>query len=164
MSVTCDILINDARWDKRLDLDRLVHAAVAKAVEVTGVHLHPQAEASFSFADDERVRALNVAWRMKNGPTNVLSFPASQGTDLVKAPLLGDVILAYETVEREADEEGKDFANHTAHLIVHGFLHLIGYDHESDEEADVMESVESKVLLGLGMSDPWAIAIEARKD
>ena len=163
MSVACDILLDDPRWRERLDVETLVNAAVAKTVQVTGRRLHPQAEASFSFADDKRIHELNAAWRKKDAPTNVLSFPASQGADLTKAPLLGDVVLAYETVDQEASEEGKSFAHHAAHLIVHGFLHLIGYDHETDDEAEEMENTESRVLLALGMSDPWANADEVRK-
>jgi probable rRNA maturation factor len=156
MSVVCDVLLDDPRWRERLDVEALVNAAVQKAIEVTGVALHEAAEASFTFADDDRVQQLNEQWRQKAAPTNVLSFSASNGVALDKAPLLGDVVLAYETIEREAADEGKPFSHHTAHMIVHGFLHLIGYDHQSDTEAAAMEGIESTVLLGLGIPDPWA--------
>jgi probable rRNA maturation factor len=156
MSLMCDVLLDDSRWSERLNLETLVNQAVQKAVEVTTPKLHPAAEVSFTFADDARIRELNLEWRDKDAPTNVLSFPASQAADLTKAPLLGDIILAYETIEREAAEEGKPFAHHATHMIVHGFLHLIGYDHMNDAEAAEMENFESEILGRLGIPDPWA--------
>lgn len=156
MSLMCDVLLDDSRWSHRFDVEALVTKAVQEAVEVTKPEVHAAAEVSFTFADDARVRELNLKWRDKDAPTNVLSFPASQATDLTMAPLLGDVILAYETIEREAADEGKPFAHHATHMIVHGFLHLIGYDHTSDAEASEMENFESEILGRLGIPDPWA--------
>jgi probable rRNA maturation factor len=163
MNLTCDILIDDPRWSDRLDPEALVNRAVAKTLDVTKAALNPHAEVSFSFSDDERIRELNSEWRKKDAPTNVLSFPASDGGDLEDALLLGDVILAYETIDREALDEGKDFAHHTAHMIVHGLLHLIGFDHESDAQAAEMENLESLILTDLGVPDPWADQIETRE-
>lgn len=155
MTMVCDILLDDSRWTERLDVDATVNVAVAKALTVTKPKLHPEAEVSFTFSDDARIRALNAQWRGKDSPTNVLSFPATVGEELTSTPLLGDVLLAFETVEREAAEERKLFAHHTTHLIVHGFLHLLGFDHETDDDADVMENYESRILTELGLPDPW---------
>lgn len=156
MSVSCDVLIDDARWSGRMDVEALVNSVVDKTLQVTRARLSREAEASFTFADDRRIRELNEIWRKKDAATNVLSFPATDSASLATSPLLGDVVLAYETIERESIDEGKLFEHHAAHMIAHGFLHLIGFDHEDDAQADEMEGVESKVLCGLGMPDPWA--------
>jgi probable rRNA maturation factor len=112
-------------------------------------------ELSLLLADDAAIRALNRDWRGKDQPTNVLSFPA----DAPPAPgaplLLGDVALAYETVAREAAEQGKPIVDHTRHLLVHGILHLLGHDHEGEEEAARMEGLERSILAGLGVADPY---------
>ena len=118
------------------------------------------AEVSVLFADDAFVRDLNARWRGQDKPTNVLSFPAAPE----KAPgprppgprPLGDIVLAFETVAREAREAGKPFDHHAAHLLVHGFLHLLGYDHETDAEAAVMEAREVRILETLDIPDPYA--------
>lgn len=109
------------------------------------------AELSLVLADDAALRALNARWRQQDKPTNVLSFPAGDSV------LLGDVVLAFETVRREASEQGKSLADHMSHLVVHGVLHLLGHDHERPRDADVMESLERQVLAGLGIADPYAI-------
>jgi probable rRNA maturation factor len=110
--------------------------------------------------DDEGIRTLNRNWRGIDKPTNVLSFPALQprGPRLEdEAPrMLGDIAIAYETTRREADEEQKPFGHHLSHLAVHGFLHLIGHDHEQDQEAETMESLEREILAQLGIPDPYA--------
>jgi probable rRNA maturation factor len=102
------------------------------------------------FADDAAVRALNRAWRGKDTPTNVLSFPAPHGLGA-----LGDIALALETVAREAEEQGKSVTAHASHMLAHGFLHLVGYDHEADEDAERMEAREREILAGLGLPDPY---------
>lgn len=155
MSVICDVLVEDARW-ARISAERLVERAVATALSESGQTVSDEAEVSFLFSTDAHVRDLNAQWRKKDVATNVLSFPAADPEDLPQAFLLGDVILAYETIDKEARDEGKSFDHHVAHLIVHGFLHLIGYDHQDEGEAFHMESLESKILLRLGVPDPWA--------
>jgi probable rRNA maturation factor len=100
------------------------------------------------------VRRLNAQYRGRDKPTNVLSFPQPAG------PLLGDVVLAAETVRAEAALAGKPLEAHMAHLIIHGFLHLIGYDHKGEEEAEAMEAVERAALERIGISDPYAAASE----
>ena len=102
---------------------------------------------------DDAVRALNREFRGKDAPTNVLSFPAIENPE----GFIGDVALAYETCAREADEQGKPLAHHLQHLVAHGVLHLVGYDHESDAEAQAMEALEREILSGLGVPDPYAV-------
>ena len=111
-------------------------------------------EVSILFTNDEAVRRLNAQYRGKDKPTNVLSFPQPAG------PLLGDVVLAAETVRAEAALAGKPLEAHMAHLIIHGFLHLIGYDHGGEEEAEAMEAVERAALERIGIPDPYAAASE----
>ena len=130
-------------------LDRARLAAEA-ALAATGAN--PQSEISVLLADDAEVAELNQRFRKKAGPTNVLSFPAPA----FAKPHLGDVILAYETCAREAREQSKTLCDHTSHLVAHGVLHLLGWDHMTDAEADAMEALERTVLAGLGIADPYA--------
>lgn len=114
-------------------------------------------EVSLVFADDEMIREVNAEWRNKDKPTNVLSFPAFPLTPgKMPGPMLGDIIIARETVEREAVELEKSFEDHLTHLMVHGFLHLFGYDHIETEDAEEMEALETRILAELGLSDPYA--------
>lgn len=117
----------------------------------------PPAELSIVLSDDGHLRELNKYHRGVDKPTNVLSFPAAKARTAPGAPRhLGDVALAYETIEREARDEEKPIANHIAHLVIHGVLHLLGYDHEDDEEAATMEGHERQILAALGIPDPYA--------
>ena len=104
-------------------------------------------------ADDEAIRELNREWRGQDKPTNVLSFPAP----VTAAPHLGDVALAYETCAREAAEQGKPLKHHLAHLVAHGVLHLVGWDHQTDAEADRMEALERDILARIGVPDPYSL-------
>ncbi len=114
-------------------------------------------EVSLVFGDDEMIREINAEWRNKDKPTNVLSFPAFPVTPgKMPGPMLGDIIIARETVEREAVELDKSFEDHLTHLMVHGFLHLFGYDHIEIDDAEKMESLETRILAELGLSDPYA--------
>jgi len=144
-------------------------AAYVAAGVATGTAALPMARAlrgrehveiAVVLADDAEVRGLNAEWRGQDKPTNVLSFPAMEPDDVIRQPpempvLLGDVVLAFETCLREAGEQGKPLGHHLAHLVVHGTLHLLGYDHETDEDAGVMEPLETHVLAGLGIADPY---------
>lgn len=117
----------------------------------------PPSEISVVLSDDEHIRELNKHHRGMDKPTNVLSFPAARTKTATGAPrMLGDIVLAFETVEREATEESKPLENHLSHLVVHGVLHLLGYDHEDDEEAEMMEARERQILSKLGIPDPYA--------
>ena len=117
--------------------------------------LAPREEGSVTvlLADDEAIRELNRAWRGQDKPTNVLSFPAVASA----APHLGDVALAYETCAREAAEQGKPLKHHLAHLVAHGVLHLLGWDHQTDAEADRMEAIERDILARIGVPDPYRL-------
>ncbi|MBB4063812.1 rRNA maturation RNase YbeY [Gellertiella hungarica] len=114
-------------------------------------------EVSLVFTDDASIREINSEWRAQDKPTNVLSFPAFPLEPGGKpGPMLGDIVLARETIEREAADLGKPVEEHLTHLLVHGFLHLFGYDHMDAEEAEEMEGLETRILAELGISDPYA--------
>jgi probable rRNA maturation factor len=114
------------------------------------------AEVSLCLADDATLRMLNARWRGLDKPTNVLSFPAAPPGSLGNTTMLGDIALAFETLAREAQGLGVPLADHYRHLIAHGFLHLIGYDHETNSEAKRMEALETRILAALGVADPYA--------
>jgi len=130
-----------------------VQRAIAEAAQELP-HDIAGAEPSVVLTNDDAIRKINAQWRQKDAPTNVLSFPAAHMPGVPR--MLGDIIIAYETTAREAKEEHKPFANHLSHLAVHGFLHLLGYDHESDAEAEDMERLERDILARLGVPDPYA--------
>ncbi|TXI08878.1 MAG: rRNA maturation RNase YbeY [Rhizobium sp.] len=114
-------------------------------------------ELSLMFTDDASIREINAEWRSQDKATNVLSFPAFPLQPGGKpGPMLGDIIIARETVEREAVDLEKSFDDHLTHLMVHGFLHLFGYDHMNNGEAEIMEGLETRILASLGLSDPYA--------
>ena len=123
---------------------------------------HDRLETSLCFMSDAEMQALNRDHRGKDQPTNVLSFAAFEDPQLVLPPagpvLLGDIVLARETIVREAQEQSKSLADHTKHMITHGVLHLLGYDHESATDAVVMEDLEREILSSLGVADPYAAA------
>ena len=122
-----------------------------------GASRRPVSELSVVFSDDAHIRTLNAGWRGKDKPTNVLSFPAfpvKPGEKL--PPMLGDIVLAAETVAREAALEGKPLDHHISHLVIHGVLHLLGHDHEDEAEAERMEALERAALARLAIPDPYA--------
>jgi probable rRNA maturation factor len=106
--------------------------------------------------DDSAIAKLNRDWRGIDKPTNVLSFPASDHKASEGTRLLGDIVIAYQTLERECGDENRAFLHHLAHLAVHGFLHLVGYDHQTNAQAEEMEAIESKIMLHMHMPDPYA--------
>lgn len=152
-----DVIVESPLWANLPDAAAFVRRVVAAALppERRGAAL------AVALADDRTVRALNARFRGRAAPTNVLSFPPppapwSAGGAQVEAPApLGDVVIAYETAQAEADAEGKEFLHHAAHLLVHGVLHLLGYDHQSDDEAEAMEARERAILRRLDMPDPY---------
>jgi len=163
---TIDIAVEAGGWPAEAELRALAEVAVEAALAVLrtaedGLQApspppssQEGGELSFLFTDDAHIRALNRDYRGVDKPTNVLSFPQASG------PLLGDVILAYETVRDEAALAGKPFRAHMGHLIVHGFLHLLGYDHMEESEAEEMEALERAALGRMGIADPYAVAPE----
>ena len=145
-------------WADEPALLKLAEQIVSAATGALALEPEGPCELSLVFSDDATVRSLNTQWRGKDAPTNVLSFPAfplKPGAKL--PPLLGDVILAFETVAREAAEEAKPLDHHISHLILHGMLHLLGYDHETDGQAEEMEALERKILASLAIPDPYAV-------
>lgn len=143
---------------------RAVEAAVAAMAERPGERSPlplSETELSVLFTDDAAMRALNSRWRGKDSPTNVLSFPQSGPKALgagAAGGLLGDIVLAAETVAREAELAEKPLEDHMAHLIIHGFFHLLGHDHAVDSEAEEMEQLERAALSRMGIADPYAAA------
>jgi probable rRNA maturation factor len=154
--VRLEVTAESSLWGALPEAERLAAAAVAAAATAAPVALSPGAEVSLLLADDARLRALNAVWRGRDTPTNVLSFPAAGPAGAVRSAVLGDIAIAFETLCAEAAEEGKTLADHFSHLVVHGFLHLIGYDHETPGEAEEMESLETAILARLGIADPYS--------
>lgn len=142
--------------------EALAARAASACAEILPELANPRLSASLLFTTDEEVHALNRDWRQRDKPTNVLSFPMLEWEDLrgfeADGPpvMLGDLALAYQTCAREADEKGISLTDHATHLIVHGLLHLAGYDHEtSEEDADKMEALEIGILAKMGIADPY---------
>ena len=144
-----DVMRESTLWPKD-DSEAVVRHAIVACAD----HAPPLSEVSIVLTDDAHIKALNAQYRGKDAATNVLSFPVTTGS--AGAPrLLGDIVIAYETTAREAEREGKSLAHHLAHLTVHGFLHLLGYDHESEAEAETMERLERDILARLDIPDPY---------
>ena len=153
--VDIDIFVEAGAWPAEAELTRLVDRAVAAAF--AEARASGASELSIVFSDDAHIQTLNAEWRAKDKPTNVLSFPAfsfPKGGPL--PPMLGDIVLASETVAREATLEDKPLENHIIHLVIHGLLHLLGHDHETDAEAEEMEAIERAALARLAIPDPYA--------
>lgn len=147
MSIQTDIAIEDEGWTV-FDLDTICDQAIISACAVLGYE--ENSELSIAFVDDARIQELNRQFRHKDKPTNVLSFP-------MERMMLGDIVLARETITREAEAQGKEFEHHLTHLIIHGFLHLLGYEHETDKDAFEMETIEIAALGQLGIDNPYEL-------
>jgi probable rRNA maturation factor len=153
-----DVLIESEAWRMLPEAEDIVRRAIAfAATSKVEIH-HPNAELSVLLCDDETIAGLNARWRGQDKPTNVLSFPALPLTGAAPDEIipLGDIAIAYETLAREAEENGKTASDHLSHLVVHGFLHLLGYDHHMDDEAERMERLERDILARIGVADPYA--------
>jgi probable rRNA maturation factor len=146
---TAEIQIQSPLWNAQPRAEQTVCEAIAAAANMLST---PPGEVSIVLTGDSDMQKLNREWRGIDKPTNVLSFPAQK---IAGGHMLGDVVIAYETLKRECDDEGRDFLHHLAHLTVHGFLHLVGYDHETDREAEAMETLESKIMARMNMPDPY---------
>lgn len=170
LDIDCDIVAGD--WDERQDWDGLANRAIAAAIAGAGheallAETAALVEISLRLTDDEEIRRLNRDYRGKDKPTNILSFPmlapedAAGIADAIAADdamdiLLGDLAVAHETLVSEAAQKGISVEDHLTHLLVHGTLHLLGHDHQEDSEADAMEALETRILDGLGIADPYA--------
>ena len=155
-----DILIEAEGWHRLLPGAERVAERAAAAAFAAGLPATAGERDSLTailLSDDAALRALNRQFRGLDKPTNVLSFPAAADAGPADRPLSwGDVAIALETTAREAGEQGKSLADHLSHLVVHGLLHLFGYDHEAADEAEAMEAMEREILEGLGIGDPYA--------
>lgn len=151
-----EIVILDPAWQRDLPGAAACCRSAARAALAAEIGAGEPAALVVALAADATVRDLNRAFRGKDRPTNVLSFPDLTPTPPGEARTLGEVVLARETVLAEAAAQGKPAAEHLAHLVVHGVLHLLGYDHQVEEEAVAMEALEVQVLASLGISDPYA--------
>ncbi|MCX5494905.1 rRNA maturation RNase YbeY [Kaistia dalseonensis] len=156
MPIAIDVLVEAGDWPSDEELARLVAQAVEASFAVGGLAVVAGSELSVVFTDDAHVRRLNAQYREKDKATNVLSFPGSPPGSKRFGPLLGDIVVARETVVAEADDQGIAFDDHLTHLVVHGLLHLFGHDHLEDAEAERMESLETEILARLGIADPYA--------
>lgn len=151
--IQVDVEIESDAWEGVADVaDLSRRAAEAALAALPDAPLHDLV-ATLLLTDDESVRQLNVAWRGQDKATNVLSFPAPPMPGTPRH--LGDIAIAYETTAREARDDGKPLTDHSAHLVVHGVLHLLGHDHEDEDEADAMEEIEVAALARLGIPDPY---------
>ena len=166
MTVTplIDVSVDYPRWN---DLDFDAEKVVEDIVPLTLNHAkksplkNKKVEASILLTGDDHIQELNHEYRGMDKPTNVLSFATLDGEDGASFPSgaqthIGDIVIAYDTLAREADEMGITFKNHYIHLLIHGTLHLLGYDHMEDEEAELMESIEIQILSGLGIENPYS--------
>jgi probable rRNA maturation factor len=165
-----DVAAPCGAWRRALPRAAALCRSAARAALGAASPALTHGELSIVLGDDALLRRLNRDWRGKDAPTNVLSFPAQDRAALARtapradgaAPLsLGDVVLGFDTVRREAEEQGKALADHLSHLTVHGVLHLVGFDHEEDAEAVRMEAFERAILEALGVPDPYGAPGEA---
>jgi probable rRNA maturation factor len=147
-ALAIDLMVESDRWRQSGDAAALARAAVIEAAAALST---ARAELAIVLTDDSAMRALNRIWRGVDKAT--LSFPTKRAGE--GPPLLGDIVLAYDTIAREARRQRKPFAHHVAHLAVHGFLHLLGYDHEQHADAEAMEQAERDILRRLAIPDPY---------
>ncbi len=170
-NLNIDISIDDDRWksSEYNDLENKIKHTLENAfLNAPSLNNVPDkdCEISISLSNDDHVKELNAQYRAKDKPTNILSFPSleSENGQIVDIPEellmddnfhLGDLILAYDTIEKEADEQNKAFTDHVTHLILHGYLHVIGYTHEHDDDAKQMENLEIQILNNFGIKNPY---------
>ncbi len=157
-----EVEIEAPAWEELFAVETLTQAAAEGALTLARAHMDVAADAVVTvlLTGDEEVADLNQRFRDKAGPTNVLSFPAPQ----TALPHLGDIALAHGVCAREAETQGKPLAHHLSHLVAHGTLHLLGWDHQTDDEAEAMEALERTVLAALGIPDPYAPRYETDAD
>jgi probable rRNA maturation factor len=150
--LSLDTRVSDPRWEALGNLDAFAAHVLGRAA----AHMKEGGELAILFTDDTEMRALNKQWRGLDKATDVLSFPSDQPEIPGQPQYLGDIALGYETALRDAETMNRPFDGHVSHLLIHGFLHLLGYDHIEAEDAKVMEPLEAEILAGLGWPDPYA--------
>ena len=153
-----DMLVKSGLWKEPGKIKNLLRRAIGQAAATLSTR---ELEIAIVLTDDSAIRLLNRQWRGIDAATNVLSFasenPGGHG------PFIGDIVLAQQTIAREAGTEHKPFAHHLAHLAVHGFLHLVGYDHQNEKDAAIMERLERRILRRLAIPDPYRPALAGRR-
>ncbi len=155
-TVALEISIEADGWNRITNIEQLCSHAIEHAKNLAEPKPLSGAELSVMLTSDAEVRALNKKWRGQDKTTNILSFPAVPANKIARSPILGDLALGYETVAAEAENENKTFEHHMMHLVIHGFLHILGYDHGNEAEATIMETLETRILAKMGISDPYA--------
>jgi len=159
-----EIIKEEDKWSEIPDIEGLCQQACQQALDNRGVNRYcSDLEVSILLTNDKKIRKLNSNFRGKDKPTNVLSFPNIEvhpdKIDELKhhgeEAVLGDIALSFKTIKKEAKEQQKDIKDHVAHLVVHATLHLLGYDHEKDKDAEIMEALEASILNHMGISDPY---------
>jgi len=154
-SIAVELSVTDPRWSDKLDnLNDVATCAIDAAYR--HVDIAAPAIVSILLCDDDEIQQLNKSYRNMDRPTDTLSFPANAPVSLSPLPL-GDIVVAYDTMVADAGAAGKKMAVHLTHLLIHGLLHLVGYDHENDADAQTMESLEVEILRSLGIDDPYAL-------
>jgi probable rRNA maturation factor len=156
--VAFDVIVEAGEWPEAAAIEPLVARALDASLALAGDRIASGAELAVICTDDAHIRALNARHRGKDAATNVLSFPATPPAGGRFGPLLGDIVLSRETIDREAKEQGLTFTDHLTHLMVHGFLHLLGHDHQNESEAVIMERLEAAILASIGIADPYTDA------
>lgn len=152
---TIDILATSKKWDTIANINDIINETIYVCIDALGFS---SVEISINLCDNDFIQDLNKKWRNKDKPTNVLSFPMDDDFNTIgKHIMLGDIILAFETITREAEEQNKKFIDHLRHLIIHSFLHLVGHDHIEDKKANLMEEIEIKILEKFNITDPYII-------
>lgn len=159
MSVQIDFAHNAGNWPDQSAIKKIAGDVVLRTLDKLQFE-DVESELSIVLTDDVEIKKLNREWRQKNKATNVLSFPAFETAVGQKpGPMLGDIVLAFETIEQEALESNIRFLDHLSHLIVHGLLHLLGYDHEIDMDAEQMEALEIEILAQMGIKNPYMMPV-----
>lgn len=152
--IQVDIRINHDDWTAE---EERLSTLVSHVLGLAATHARG-GQIDLLLTGDEEIQALNAQWRDRDKPTDVLSFPSDD--EAFKTGFLGDIVISYGVMSRDADQMGKTFDAHFSHLLVHGFLHLLGYDHETDDDAAEMEALEIKILAELGVPDPYSAKVE----
>jgi probable rRNA maturation factor len=171
MKIRTDININEKLWKKDSSISKKIKSLIKEIVPQTPLKSLPknikEIEISVLLTNDEQIQELNKNYRQKDQPTNVLSFPLLDGEEIKNGDLsklevlddcliLGDIVISYQTILRESEEQQKDFDHHLTHLLVHSLLHLIGFDHIDDSDAKVMEDLEVDILAEMGIKNPFS--------
>ncbi len=148
--ISFDLMISSDRWSTLNDLEVLLQ----NAIDAVDSFVDTDGEVSLLLTHDADMQRLNEQFRNKDKPTDVLSFPA----DAMDAPLLGDIAIGFETSAADAEKMGKALPDHLSHLVIHGCLHLLGYDHVNEQDAEEMEALERRALASIGIADPYSVA------